>query len=74
MWESSKEYEIKAKARDIHNSESKCLDILYVTIDENPPLKKPIIDGPNRGKAGTSYNYKFFTNDTDGDDVYYWIE
>ena len=38
------------------------------------PPNEPTIDGPNSGKAGTSYTYTFTSSDPDGDDVSYYIE
>jgi hypothetical protein len=46
----------------------------FAEMSTNNPPNKPMIDGPNSGNAGTTYNYRFSTTDPDGDDVYYWIE
>lgn len=32
------------------------------------------IEGPPNGKAGTEYEYTFTTIDSEGDDIYYYIE
>jgi hypothetical protein len=40
----------------------------------NNPPEKPTIDGPPSGKAGTSYDYNFCSNDPDGDDIYYCVD
>jgi len=34
----------------------------------------PSINGPTNGKAGVEYDYTFAATDTDGDDVYYYID
>ena len=40
----------------------------------NSPPEKPTIEGPPSGKAGTSYDYNFCSNDPDGDDLYYCVD
>ncbi len=40
----------------------------------NQPPKTPTIDGPTNGTTGASYDYTLFSEDPDGDDVYYWID
>ena len=47
--------------------------VLIVPEWNNPPFK-PNIDGPTNGKAGTEYEYTFTTTDSEGDNVYYYIE
>jgi hypothetical protein len=34
----------------------------------------PDIDGPTSGEAGTEYDYTFVATDSDGDDLYYYID
>jgi hypothetical protein len=43
-------------------------------IIENDPPNAPIIVGQTSGNAGTSYPYRFTSEDPDGDDVSYYIE
>lgn len=38
------------------------------------PPAPPIINGPTRGKVGTSINYTFNSIDPEGDDVYHYIK
>jgi len=45
--------------------------ILHVTV--NIPPNAPGIDGPESGKAGTSYEYGFTATDPDGDDIAEYI-
>ncbi len=40
----------------------------------NEPPNPPTIDGPASGKAGTEYDYDFYTIDPEGENVYYYIE
>jgi hypothetical protein len=40
----------------------------------NNPPEKPTIEGPPSGKAGTSYDYNFCSDDPDGDDLYYCVD
>jgi len=39
----------------------------------NPPAK-PTIEGTSSGTTGSSYEYKFCSNDPDGDQIYYCID
>jgi hypothetical protein len=41
-------------------------------LDPNAPYE-PIIDGPTEGKVHVEYEYKLYTDDPNGNDVYYWI-
>ena len=52
---------------DIHGAESGWSEPFNVT-NINPP-DAPVIDGPSRGKAATSYSYTFNLTDPDGDDI-----
>ena len=47
--------------------------VIIVPEGNNPPFK-PNIEGPSNGKAGTEYEYSFVTTDSEGDNVYYYIE
>jgi len=40
----------------------------------NKPPENLSIEGPIRGKAGTLYNYSFYCDDPEGDDVNYYIK
>jgi len=40
----------------------------------NTPPENPDIDGTTNGTAGTSYTYTFNSVDSDGDEIYYYIE
>ncbi len=41
---------------------------------DNTPPNTPSITGPSQGKTGVSYSFDVSTIDTDGDDVYYYID
>ena len=41
---------------------------------QNEPPTAPTIDGKSSGKTGTSYTYKFTSNDPDSNDVSYYIK
>jgi hypothetical protein len=47
---------------------------LVNTASANSPPEKPTIDGPTSGNTGTSYTYRFCSNDPDGDDIYYCVD
>lgn len=42
--------------------------------DSNDPPTTPAISGPTTGNKGTEYNYTFSSTDSDGDDLYYYID
>jgi len=70
-WSENGTYAIRAKARDIHNTESDWSDPFVVTIFENGPPDTPIINGPTSGKPGEEYTYCITnTVDPEGDNVY----
>jgi hypothetical protein len=60
-------------AQDEHGAATAGSVWQFTTIDNIPP-DAPIIDGPNRGKTGKEYDYTVSTTDSEGHDVYYWIE
>jgi len=45
----------------------------YELLQLNPP-GAPEINGPAKGAAGTSYDYTFFSEDPDGNEVYYYVD
>ncbi|OYT29326.1 hypothetical protein B6U98_02560 [Thermoplasmatales archaeon ex4572_165] len=47
--------------------------IIIIPEENNPPLR-PNIKGPSNGKAGSKYEYTFTTIDSDGDDIFYYME
>ena len=44
------------------------------TVTANEPPEIPTIEGPTSGTTGTTYTYKFCSNDPDGDDIYYCVD
>ena len=50
------------------------LENIQVAYSENNPPETPSITGPTSGKAGETYTYTFVTTDSDGDNVYYYID
>jgi len=49
-------------------------DIIVSHIAEDQPPSTPTVDGPNRGKINTLYNYTFNSTDPEGDAITYLIE
>ena len=45
-----------------------------LSLNMNNPPENVSIDGPIRGKAGTFYEYSFYCDDPEGDDVSYYIK
>jgi len=74
-WNSSGEYMLRLKAKDIYGYETPWSDPFTLTIAPlgNQPPKTPSIQGETNGKVGKPYEYTFVTTDPDGDDVYYCI-
>jgi pyrrolidone-carboxylate peptidase len=66
-WSEPGVYQIRAKAMDTLGAESDWSEPFNVS-NINPP-DAPVIDGPARGKAETSYSYTFNLSDPDGDDI-----
>jgi hypothetical protein len=52
------------------------LDFCFKTYvdDENLPPSPPEISGPNSGKANENLEFKFKSQDPDGDDILYYVE
>jgi len=46
----------------------------YLDIYENTPPSLPLIDGPSKGKAGSSYEYHIVSTDNEGDNIRYYID
>lgn len=72
-WTSEGNYEIRAKAKDIHDVEGAWSDPYVIRIGNQAP-DKPEINGPTSGISGEKYNYSFVTNDPERDDVFYQID
>jgi hypothetical protein len=49
-------------------------DFAFKTYGKGGCPNKPIITGPDNGKAQESYSYNFIANDPDGDDVSYYVK
>jgi hypothetical protein len=74
IWDSSGEYNVRVKAKDVYDVMSKWSVILIVTIIiDNPPIT-PTITGSNSGKPSINYNYQLLTTDPESDAIYYYID
>ena len=73
-WSNIGSYDVKVKAKDINGATSDWSQPLTITIVLNDAPNTPTISGPATGVPGTLYLYKFQTSDTNGDDVYYYID
>jgi hypothetical protein len=72
-WDDLGTYNIRVKAKDIHDNETEWSNPLAVTIENNPP-DIPQINGPTNGNPGVTYSFTLLTTDPDDDDVYYEID
>jgi outer membrane protein assembly factor BamB len=58
----------------IDKSGNTSTDKTYAWIQtSNTPPNKPNINGPSKGKFGTSYTYKFSSSDSDGSIIWYYV-
>jgi hypothetical protein len=73
-WSTVGNYSVKVKAKDIHGARSQWSEPIIISIVLNDPPDTPTISGPASGSPGKPYLYKLQTIDTNGDDVYYYIE
>ncbi|MBE3121586.1 MAG: hypothetical protein IMZ58_05180 [Thermoplasmata archaeon] len=73
-WSALGNYTVKVKAKDTNGATSDWSESLTITIVLNDAPNTPIISGRTPGKVGVSYLYKFSTTDSNGDDVYYFID
>lgn len=70
-WDELGSYVIKAKSKDIwHYSHSEC----YSVIIGNQPPNSPEIIGPKCGDPDIEYEYTFESDDSDNDDIFYYID
>ena len=74
IWNSTGDFEVKVKAIDVKDVESNWSDPLIITIYDTNPPEIPTIEGPYWLLPLIPYKFKFSTNESDGEDVYYWIE
>jgi PKD repeat protein len=66
-------YDIRAKAKDIHNAESPWSDPYTVVIGNHPP-DIILIDGPKCGDPGVEYIYSFIAEDFEGYEIYFFVD
>jgi hypothetical protein len=73
-WALNATYNVTVKAKDAHNVSSHWSEALPVTIVVNDPPDTPTLAGPGTGKPGIMYLYTFRTTDSEGDNVFYFLE
>ncbi len=72
-WDSNGVYEIKAKAKDIHENEGSWSDPYLISIGNQAP-DTPEITGPQQGNPGVKYEYTFSISDPDSDSMYIRVD
>jgi hypothetical protein len=73
-WSSIGDYDVKVKAKDTNGATSDWSQPLTITIVLNNAPDTPTIKGPATGAPGKAYLFKMQTTDTDGDNVYYYVD
>jgi PKD repeat protein len=74
-WNTTGTYDVKVKAKDIHDLPSDWSPAMTVSIMENRPPEKPSVpSGPPTGKIDVSYTYVTSASDPDGDHLYFLFD
>ena len=68
--ENETEFTIRLVVYDTFDQESIDEAVVYLAIAPDTPT----IDGPTNGEVGIPYPFRFNTTDTEGDDIYYYID
>lgn len=71
-YSASGEYTVTLTVTDSDDRTGTNITIATTSLNDAPDI--PSIDGESSGKAGEEYDYTFSTVDSDGDDVFYFIE
>ena len=74
IWNDEGTFEVKVKARDENFAQSEWSESSSIEIVYNYPPDTPVISGAFRLLPGISYNFKFSSNEPDGEDIYLYIE
>jgi hypothetical protein len=72
-WTELGEYEIKVIAKDENDVESNWSEPTTITIVENEPPDKPVIEGPSIARVKTEIMFTFSASDYEGHDIYFLI-
>lgn len=73
-WSEFGTYDIKVKAKDVYEVQSDWSEPLTMSIVNNNPPNTPTINGETNGKTGKTYSYTLLTTDSDGDEVFYFVD
>ncbi len=73
-WSSIGNYNIIVKAKDINGATSDWSEPQTITIVLNDAPDTPTINGPATGAPGKLYLFKLQTSDTNGDNVFYFVD
>jgi hypothetical protein len=77
IWQNPGTYYIQVKAEDALGAQSPFSEktkIIVISIDNDPPNKPLVPQGPSLGLTGTSYSYSSSTDDPNGDRIYYQFD
>jgi hypothetical protein len=74
IWNYEGDFQVKVKSRDENYAQSVWSKSLNIHLNYNYPPEEPKIDGYFRLFPAVSYNFKFSSNEPDGEDIYFYIE
>lgn len=72
-WNEPGNYDIRVKAKDVYNKESRWSESHTIKIFDNQLPRAPIMQGKRIGKTGELYKLTISSKDPDGHDVFYYI-
>ena len=74
IWTELGEYQVKVMAKDDYDYQSDWSEPANITIIENEPPGKPkMVDGPTSGRPRTLLTFTFSAEDPEGNDVSYFV-
>jgi hypothetical protein len=72
-WDDAGVYDIRAQLKGI-GGESNWSEPHTITTIQNQPPSIPVITGPLKGKPGITYNYEFIATDSEGENIFYYVD
>ena len=73
VYNNSGTYNVTLTITDDKSYEDNITKTIEVELPNQPP-GAPIINGPNSGKIGKTYSYTFISEDSNNDDIFYYVD